>query len=370
MLSVTHCKASQNGVAFLVHPRNVSDIIRKYPFLKILPSSVVLWLMRHFWPVTVARIEGITNRDTGKQAPGWVIASPLTAGEMLRDRELARQSIVDAARLAEAKGASVIGLGAYTASLSRGGIDVAEATNLRVTTGRLYTAKTVTTIMWDALVALDKDATQARISIVGAGGSIGSGCAQILASKQCQNLHLIDLTHKAEHIEALVAQLQKLYPDISVSVSHDIASIKQSDAIIAATNHPDALIKDEYLHQGVVVVDDAQPSDVEDVSLVRDDILVLEGGVVHTDSIRIPFNFGLQNQGDIFSCLAEAIILAGNPDISIDTVGKMEQVDFDTLGEFDIEGKRIGLTRGVFQNAKRVYTDEDIARVREIASEK
>lgn len=357
-----------NGVAFLVHPRNNTDIIRKYPFLKLLGNKQIDWIMRHFWPVTVAPIYGVTDTETGEEVQGWVLASPLTAEQMLHNRELARKSIIETARLAQKKGARVVGLGAYTASLSRGGTDVRKALDIEVTTGRVFTTKTVTDIAEDALHALDRKNKTTKISVVGAAGSIGSGSTQILAKKGYQHFLLIDIERKQDELTELKQKLEQLYPDIDVTIGHSIATIKETDLVIAATNHCDALIKDEYLRPGMVVVDDAQPCDVEESALSRDDILVLEGGVVHTDEIRIPFNFGLQNRGDIFSCLAEAIILASDQELSIDTVGKMKQLDFEALEKFTFQAKRLGLRRGQFQNSERAYTDDDIERVKKIAN--
>ena len=58
------------------------------------------------------------------------------------------------------------------------------------------------------------------------------------------------------------------------------------------------------------MLDDAQPSDVDPEVLIRDDVLVVNAGVVHTPDIRSHFNFGLADARDNFCCMAEVLILA------------------------------------------------------------
>jgi predicted amino acid dehydrogenase len=138
-------------------------------------------------------------------------------------------------------------------------------------------------------------------------------------------------------------------------------------SIIAATNHPEALIKSEHVKQGAIIVDDAQPSDVdEEIFINRKDVLALEGGVVHAPKINTHFNFGLKHKTDIFSCLAEAIILASldhRSDFQVGTLLSVSKSDIDKISD---AAKMLGFTVGHFQNDLRLYTDEDIEYVRNI----
>ncbi|MDP3902066.1 MAG: hypothetical protein Q8Q21_00575, partial [bacterium] len=68
----------KNYFAFLVHPRDVSDVYRKYPFFKFFPNFFVLWFFRHFWPVVLSEIEGVKTIKDGKKVRGFVITVPLT----------------------------------------------------------------------------------------------------------------------------------------------------------------------------------------------------------------------------------------------------------------------------------------------------
>jgi len=358
----------REGFAFLVHPRDTADVSRKYPFSRFFPDILVMHALKRFWPVTLSSITGTKNKKTGKQIPGWVISIPITAEQMMHDRELAKKFIIKAARLAERKGARIIGLGALTASLTRGGLDIIPHTKAHITTGRLYTAQIVTGTTIEASKRLSLDKDNVEVGIVGAGGSIGTASAQILARGGFNKFVLVDLSGKEEKMGKLISILKSLNPNVSVEYKTSINAINNSDIVIAVTNKPDALIRSENLKPGAVVVDDAQPSDVEE-SILRDrrDVLVLEGGVAHTSIVNTHFNFGLKHKEDIFSCLAETIILSMNGSTEEDfQVGEMLELNFNALENLVKQGEDLGFRIADFQNVKKVYTDNDVSYVREV----
>ena len=91
--------------AFLVHPRNTADIYKKYPFFKYFPDKFTDWAFRHFWPVVVSEIEGVKSVKSGKNIRGFILTVPLTAKQMLEDRDFAVKRIIDTIKLAEKLGA-------------------------------------------------------------------------------------------------------------------------------------------------------------------------------------------------------------------------------------------------------------------------
>jgi len=361
------------GFAFLVHPRNIPDIYRKYPLLRYLPKSFIKFMLAHFfWPVTVSEITGhIKLNKRYKDIKGWVISIPITAEQMLNDRTLALKFIIKASKLAEKKGATMIGLGALTASLTRGGLDILPHVNVGITTGRIYTSKIILDTVEAVLGKLDIRRDNIKVAVVGAAGSIGTGCAHILVKRGFKDLLLVDLPRKQEKLEILSQKLKVLNSDVSVQKEDKIESIKLADVVIVATNHPDAIIQSEHLKAGALVIDDAQPSNVNpDIIFDRDDVIILEGGVVHAPGIDPHFNFGLKHKEDIFSCLAETIILYVNGYNGSFQVGEIFDFDDDMLRVMDKHSKRLGFRIGEFQNFHKVYSAKDFEYVRNLLSEK
>lgn len=303
-------KNLQSEFAFIVHSRDRNDLPRKFPLLRLIPVKLFDLITLHLPPFIVSNITGLLSKK-GKNLNGLVIGIPMTAHQLLENRSLALKRIIQSVGLAKSKGARYIGLGAMTASLSKGGKDVIDLVpDVFVTTGRTYTVKNITGYITHCCDLFKIDKQVAKVGIVGAAGGIGSGVAIALAIKGYKNFVLIDLERKLDNLKRHIEVLEKHAPDLRVTISHRLGDINPCDFIVAATSSPEIVIKSEDVSSGTIIVNDAQPSDISpDIIKNRQDVLVIEGGVLHTPSINCHFNFGLAHKEDIFSCLAETLLL-------------------------------------------------------------
>ncbi|OWK27028.1 MAG: hypothetical protein US76_00155 [Parcubacteria group bacterium GW2011_GWA2_38_13b] len=358
----------QEGFAFLGHPRHRYEIAKKYPLFKFLPEKIADFILKHLWPITISRIEGLKSK-TGKPINGWIIIVPMTPHQMTENRDLARKRIIQAAYLSARKGARIMGLGGLTASFSRGGLDITEAlakskTKIGITAGRAYTSWTVTENVFTIADILGLNLEKMKVAIVGAAGSIGSACASILLKRGVKNILLIDLGRKKEFLDKLIQDHKNVYDTSLISISHQIPDIKECDIIISATNAPEAKIRSEDLAAGSVVVDDAQPSDVDpEIVKTRDDVLVIEGGVIHAPGINPHFNIGLKHKEDIYCCLAEIMILAYADWQDNFSTGRLT---FDSIEKIVDISNELGFRLAEFQNFQKVLTLNDIEKVKRI----
>lgn len=358
----------QGGFAFLVHPRSTYDAVNKYPFLKLLPKAAVDFILRRLWPITASRVDGLKSKE-GRPIRGWIIGVPLTPRQMMENRELARKRIIQAAVLAAKKGARIIGLGALNASFSRGGLDVVEhfsEKNIKagVTTGRAYTGWIVTQNAFKVMEIIGLDINRAKVAVVGAAGSIGSACVSILLKKGIKNLLLVDVKRKKEILDKLIIDGRRPSNNISILSSHSIGDIRGYDVIIAATNAPEAKIKSEDLSSGSVVIDDAQPSDVDpEIIKTRDDVLIIEGGVIHAPGINPHINLGLKHKEDIYCCLGETMALAYNDWKGNFSIGRLSFGLIDKI--VNIAGD-LGFRLAEFQNFHKVISYKDFEKIRGI----
>lgn len=349
-------------VAFIVHPRTEEDTIKKFPFLRFLPLPLVRALMKRFWVVSVAPIHVGEKRNEG-----IVLSIPLTAKQMLDDRKRAVRYIQDAYAYAHKRGARVVGLGALTASLTHGGTLLAatDATP-RITTGRLFTSLNVASLVERGVTALSRNKETIVVSIVGAAGSIGSAVAQILSYWGYTNFILIDLSNKKERMEEIHSYIKEHNKKASVTISDNLNDVKGSHVIVTATSKEGALIMSEHVAPGVIIVDDAQPSDVDEALLMRDDLLILSGGAVRTPHVKIPFDMGLKDSSTIYSCLAEALLLNEMSHVRGSSLGEFRKIDMDTVQELKEVATQFSFESGVFQNNKRVYSDSDVEHMRSL----
>lgn len=351
--------------AFLVHPRNIKDVYRKYPLFKHLPISTLEAFLRFYWPVKLSKVTGLKSIKDNRSIEGFILTIPLTAHQMMEDRHLAKKRIIQALKLAKKSGAKIIGLGGLTSSLTRGGLDLIEAsTGINITTGHAYTAFNVTKNLFTLVDIFGIEKHKLLIAIVGAAGSIGSTSAKIIAREKFSNLILIDLERKKDQFTKLISDLKIINPDINISVSHRITDISNADFIIAATNAPEALIKSEDVKAGAVVIDDAQPSDVSPEVLKRPDVLVIEAGVVHTPDILSHFNFNLKERNDNFCCMAEVLILAALGHDSNYVINRATLEDVDYISKY---GEDMGFRIAKFQNFNESIDQSRIVNVKNIA---
>lgn len=352
-----------SAFGFLVHPRNLNDVFIKFPILRLLPKSIVYFLLKKMPPVLVSKIKGLKDRE-GKDMGGYVISIPLTAKQMIEDRGLALKKMKEAVRFAHKKGVRIIGLGALTASLSRGGIDLADAQEgMGFTTGRAYTVKTVTDYVKDVIREFAFDKERVVIGIVGAAGSIGSGCAEHLAEWGVNNFLLIDLERKLGALEAKIADIHDAvsHTRLSIKKSHHVRDINTADIIITATNAPEVVLEASDLKLGAIIINDAQPSDISPDVYDRDDVLVIEGGVIKTPGVRTHFNFGLAHHEEAFCCLGEVLILAHNNIFSTFTIGNLEKQYVEEIEKIS-EELHFSITK--YQNEFGYLSEEKIRKVK------
>lgn len=297
--------------AFIVHPRNLNDVYKKFPLFKFLPLSLTNLILRKLFPLTVSNITGLKSSITGNNLLGYVISIPITTEQMLSDRNLTLKKLTQAVNLAENKGVKMIALGALTSSLTNGGVLLKEKShNVGITTGHAYTGISVTETLEKLCAVLGIDLKKEKIAIVGATGSIGSISAEILARSGITKFLLIDIDRKKERFENLLSNLYRINKALDIEITSDMNLLKNVRLVVTATNAKDAVIKSEHISPGTVIVDDAQPSDVDIEVVRRSDVLVAEAGVVHTPGISTNFNIGLKHREDNFCCMAELLVLA------------------------------------------------------------
>ncbi|MES3005527.1 MAG: hypothetical protein V4664_01120 [Patescibacteria group bacterium] len=356
-------------IGFLVHPRDNTDFLRKFPYLSFLPKQALAFLTKHMPPVVVSEITGLNTKE-GIAIPGYIIAITMTARQMMEDRSFALKKIIQAVRFAKRKGVGIIGLGALTASLSKGGLDVAsEVGGIGVTTGRAYTTKTVTDYVKKCIDDFGFDKAKVKIAVVGAGGSIGSSSAKILAAWGVKNFLFIDLKKRAEHLKKNVEHMSSVHFEAKIEITHAIKDIKGWDIVITATNAPEALVSSDDILPGTIIINDAQPSDIpENVIRERNDILVIEGGVIHTPGIKCNFNLGLAGKEDTFCCLGEVLVLARDGHFDNYALGEL---NMDLVAHVETVAKDLLFSISRFQNSVQKHIPEvQIEKVRGIIKER
>lgn len=359
-------KSTEYKFAFIVHSRNYSDIYRKFPIFRILPEEVGAFIMRHLWPITLSKVTGVQSIDKTHEITGYVLGITMTADQMLKDRPAALKKIRNATYLAKGKGARILGLGGLTSSLSKGGLDLLDI-SINITTGHAYTAFNVYQNLTKIVQISKLPVDSIKIAIVGAAGSIGSMTSLLIARAGYKNIIIIDTNRKQENLDKLFKEIKQIAPRINLTVSDNINSIKECDFIVTATNTAEALITPDLVSDGMVLIDDAQPSDIHPDVLKMGNVLVVEAGVVHTPGIHSNFNYGLKSKTDNFCCMAELLILAS---LKWDSHYVINRATLEKIDDISEKGSQLGFTTAAFQNFLESVTHDKIETVMNLARQK
>ena len=409
---------AEGRFAFLVHPvdfRNYAEIDQS---LQVFTNDEIKLLAAR-WndliePVVVGKTR-VVARD-GRTAYGEFVAVARTADEFLSmTHAQAVAEVKKAVELARARGAKIVGLGAYTSVVTRSGLHLKDA-GVALTTGNSYTVVSAVEAVHQALRRLGLAPATATMAVVGATGAIGRATAMLLAEEAARLVlignparpdqsrarllhvaadacrHLLQLAANGASfgeatVGAAVTQLARsvaidaLHPDSEAGpevyaalalaleqtgrlvITTDLESLlPEADVVVTATSSVDELVRPDNVKFGAVVLDLSRPPNVSRaIKEARPDVLVIDGGVVAVPGRPdLGFYFGFE-RGLAYACMSETMMLALDhhyEDTSIGTDLNMETISY-LRGLAEAMGFRLADLRSF----DRPLAPEDWARV-------
>jgi fatty aldehyde-generating acyl-ACP reductase len=129
------------------------------------------------------------------------------------------------------------------------------------------------------------------------------------------------------------------------------------------------VVHPEHLRSGSVVCDVARPRDVSAmVASERDDILVIDGGMVDIPgAVDFHFDFGFP-EGKAFACMAETMALALEGRFEDYTLGK--DITRNRVDEITMIAKKHGFRLSGFRSFEKEVTPAQIEAVRRSAAKR
>ena len=349
--------------AFLVHPLDLQSYAQFDQSLLAFDEAELEKLMDQWsslvQPYVISRV-AVESKD-GKRAHGEFIVVPRTARELAQmPRAEALAQIREALEIAKKGGAGIVGLGAFTAVASMGGLYLKDE-GIPLTTGNSYTVVSAAEAVGAACSRLEMLPQQLSAAVIGAAGSIGKGVA-LLLSEQVGGLILVGnprsskKTAGGERLLKVAAEIYRYLAGLiasgqtfaggslgeSLSRCSDLPShqaplpqfteyarkaarrggpitfttvakeaLREAAAVISATSSHERLIQPGDLQPGAVICDVSRPPNVSAaVERERPDVLVIDGGVVELPGKPdLGWDFGFP-KGQAYACMAETIMLA------------------------------------------------------------
>jgi acetylornithine/succinyldiaminopimelate/putrescine aminotransferase len=199
-------------------------------------------------------------------------------------------------------GARLVGLGSMTGVVGGHGTHLAQRGPIPVTTGNSLTVFAALENLTRVCHETQLDLSGETVAVIGVPGSIAVAAAKLLAPL-CGRLLLV-----ARNASTRAAQLaEQLDAELLLDIPQALA---QARVVLSATSSGNC-IDQQKLQPGSVVVDVAVPTDVIGSRAVRDDVLVLSGGLARVPStVPLNSNYLWFHQGMVPSCLAETMVLA------------------------------------------------------------
>jgi fatty aldehyde-generating acyl-ACP reductase len=357
-----------DSFAFIIHPIDAKrDVSRKFPLLgKLLTERQIDLFSTFFPPVYLSEIEGIQSAGTGKTVKGWFIACPYTPRRMMElPVRTVYNKIIQTGRMAERLGAQILGLGAYTSVVGDAGVTIAQALDVPVTTGDAFTVSIAVQAVGQAAQVMGIPLGGASAAVVGANGAIGRVCAELLAA-QVGSLTLVG--REQRRLDELCERLQpSAAAELHTSTRMD--TLAGAELILTVTSALHDVVNPGNLRPGSVICDVARPRDVSAmVARARDDILVIDGGMVDVPGpVNFHFNFGFP-AGKAYACMAETMILALEGRFEDYTVGK--DIGIERVNDIATMARKHGFHLSGFRSFEREVTAGQIEIVRRNAEKR
>jgi predicted amino acid dehydrogenase len=229
-----------------------------------------------------------------------------------------------------------------------------------VTSGSSYTIATALEGALEAARAMDLDPHECSATVVGATGSIGRVCAQLLSRE------VASLTITARSLSRLknVAESFREFSGKRPRVTTDLHSaLVTADIVITASSSGGGIIKPISLRSGAVVCDVALPHDCSrEIVEMRNDVLVIEGGLVEVPGwVKFGTDFGYPPKIAL-ACMAETMILTLEGRFENYSLGR--RIEIEKVMEIQSLAKKHGFKLAGFRSFNAPVTQEDIDRIK------
>ena len=337
--------------ALTVHPLSVTDFERFDPVVRQFSPRRAQDLLSRFADfIDPQPVEGIELCGAGEaRAYGELILIPYTPAELLyMPLTKALQEVELAVRVAQDRGAEVVGLGGFTSIITQGGLALSRRGLPPLTSGNSFTSTATKQALLAACAHLGVDANEATVAVVGAGGMIGRTISFLLA-QHFSRMVLVGNTARQVGYRArgeaiaqdLILRLQEMR-HLNISKPHSFAEyvanrpeigrsliahlelsgrlvigqeldvcLPEADAIALATSSLETFLQPKHIKRNAIVCDVSRPFNVDPtVQATRPDVTLIEGGLVHLPPHSdISFNAG-PRPGLVYACAAETMLWA------------------------------------------------------------
>ena len=364
-------KARPVKFAFVIHPTSLDDVVRYEPGAVGKGAAIIGKIMEWMPAYASVHVTGVRTID-GRETEGWFVAAPYMPDAMLAlPRETVYAKILDAIKIGADLGAEIVGLGAFTGVVGDAGITISERSPIPVTTGNSLTIAAGVASLLRGAREMEVDLAAATAVVIGATGSIGSACVELIAPHVSE---VVLVARNRTRLEKLAVELRERL-SCRLTISTDVRdAVSRGHLVLTATTSTQELIEPGDLQTGAVVCELSLPHDVgRRVAVERPDVLVTEGGNIRVPGmprfarVREPgrdFDLGLPPRTAL-ACMSETMVLALENRREHYTLGR--GIDLAKVREIEALATRAGFELAGMRAFDASVTPERIAEIRAAA---
>lgn len=302
---------------------------------------------------------GSVTSAIGARCTGEVRYLPYTAEQILRRPTTARNMVAAEVTRLRDKGAQLVGLGGATSIVGDRGLWTARQVGTPVTSGNSLTVYAAYQELRYVVGLLGLSVEGTRVAVVGYPGSIGLAVARLLLADG----FLLDLVCRQGNRspEALLRHLDPADHE-RVRLVDDIARCSTETRLFVCASSVGGLVAAEKLRPGSVVVDVALPRDVTAPPHDRQDVVIIDGGLVSAvDEVVVGDGTLPSPTRQLNGCLAETMVLALEGRTESFSLGR--DLDLDRVRTIGALAARHGFVPTPLASFGRPLADEEITRL-------
>ncbi len=311
----------------VVHPRAIVDRRRPFPLMRGLTAEMVATIQP-----TCTVLGPIEVPIAGRLLRGELVSIPYAPEEMFTGLSAARDALIGVLDYANHREANFVSLGALIPSISRQGRLLKQARpTMAITTGHGFTAVTIAQMVDD----IEKEiGAGGVVAVMGAAGSTGRAALRCMF-RRCPSRRVlaVDLPQQVSKIPAIPGWNSAVHRLTTIK-----NEIKEATIVVCVTNALGGILEADDFGRNTVILDDAQPENVDrSVLVARPDLRVVKC-LTRIPGLHCPFEMGLftpvnRDEEVNFTCLAEIILSAAEQHPASCVVGDPTDEQLDYLAE-------------------------------------
>ena len=356
-----------NKFGFIVHPIDFKTFYGHLGFLgkvlRVLPENISKRFNVSMPPRILSSYDKI--RFINGEISGDVVTLPLIPIQIASlGEEKVLELIKKGIELCAKRGAQIVGLGGFASVVGNEGEVLSKRVSVPLTSGNTLTSSLALDGIYKAAYAMNLSLHEATTAVIGATGDIGSICTKILSKK----VKKLNIAARNEQRLNKFADIIKKYGSADVEVfKYTKDAVKNADIVLSATSAVTTVIEPSSLKSGAIVCDVAIPANIaKEVAILRDDILVFEGGLAKLPYYNDVLNEAVKDllpKNSMYGCLAEAMVLTLEGRFEPFSIGR-GNITENKIEEIKSMASKHGITVADFFCGYKLFSEEDIDNIR------